>query len=135
MTRSRIGVRLLSIAAALTCCVSLSAWAETQSFVGVWKGISVCQIKDSPCRDEGAVYTVKKGTAADSFEVSGNKVVDGRETFMGLLQCRLGSQSDSLICQQGEDAVWMWKLQGDSMSGTLTYRGQLFRKISLTRAK
>lgn len=114
------------------------AWAvastEMSSFAGLWKGMSVCQIKDSPCHDEGAVYTVKKGVDADSFEISGNKIVDGQQIFMGLLACKLG-ESNSLVCRQGDDAVWTWKLDGDSMSGTLVYRGQLYRKIQLTREK
>jgi hypothetical protein len=28
---------------------------DDASFVGVWKGDSVCQIKDSPCHDETSV--------------------------------------------------------------------------------
>jgi hypothetical protein len=95
----------------------------------------VCQIKDSPCHDEGAVYTVKPGTTPGSFEFDGNKVVGGQETFMGVLECKLGSESDSLVCHQDDAAVWTWKLQGDSMHGTLMYRRQLYRKIALTRAK
>jgi hypothetical protein len=54
---------------------------------------------------------------------------------MGVLECKLGSESDSLVCHQDDAAVWTWKLQGDSMHGTLMYRGQLYRKIALTRAK
>lgn len=104
------------------------------SFVGVWKGTSLCQIKDSPCHDEGAVYTVR-ATAPGSFEFLGDKVVDGKEQFMGTLECKAGTDSNSLVCKRNDDTVWTWKLQGDSMSGTLMYRGQLFRKMSLTRAK
>ena len=33
---------------------------EGASFVGVWKGDSVCQIKESPCHDETSVYYVSK---------------------------------------------------------------------------
>lgn len=110
--------------------------ADKPSFVGLWKGTSVCQIKDSPCRDEGAVYTVKKSSAAaDSFEFSGDKVVDGQRTFMGLLECRSGAESDSLVCLQGDAAMWTWKLEGDSMSGTLVHHGQLYRKVQLRREK
>jgi hypothetical protein len=136
MTRLRIVVKLLGIAAAvvLPFFFSVPASAEKPSFAGVWKGTSLCQIKDSPCHDEGAVYTVKTGATPDSFEFSGNKVVEGKSIFMGLLECKPGSESDSLTCRQNE-SEWTWKLQGDSMNGTLMYRGQLYRKIRLTRAK
>lgn len=136
MTRLRIAVRLLAtgVAIVLPLGALVSASGQKPSFVGVWKGTSVCQIKDSPCHDEGAVYTVKKGTTPDSFEFSGDKVVDGQEIFMGLLECKAGSEGDSLTCRQN-DSAWMWKLQGDSLNGTLTYHGQLYRKITLTRAK
>jgi hypothetical protein len=125
----------LVVAAVGMVCASIAAAAETASFVGVWKGTSACQVKDSACHDEGAVYTVKKGAAPDSYELSGNKVVGGQETFMGVLQCKVGTESDTLVCRGGDAMVWMWKLKGDSMNGTLTYQGTLFRKISLTRSK
>jgi hypothetical protein len=78
---------------------------------------------------------VKKGATPDSYDLSGNKVVDGKEIFMGSLNCKSGTETDSLVCRQSDIALWTWKLKGDSMSGTLELRGELFRKIELTRAK
>ena len=53
------------------------------SFAGVWKGDSVCQIKDSPCHDEASVYYVSKSAQPDSFQMRMNKIVDGNEETMG----------------------------------------------------
>jgi hypothetical protein len=130
-----VSLLLLTVASALEFCTCPSASAQRSSFTGLWKGSSVCQIKDSPCHDEVAAYTVKKGNAPDSFEFTMNKVVDGQEELMGTLACKIGNDSNSLVCRQNDVTVWTWKLLGDSMSGTLIYRGQLYRKIQLTRAK
>lgn len=129
MRRAPIALSLLTMMAG----ARFAAGADKPSFAGLWRGTSVCQIKDSPCRDEGAVYTVKKGARAGSFEFSGDKVVEGKRTFMGLLECGPGAESDSLVCRQGDAAVWTWTLEGDAMRGTLVYRGQLYRKVQLTR--
>ncbi len=94
----------------------------------------MCQIKESPCHDELGAYHVKM-PAPGRFEFTMNKMVNGKEEFMGTLQCSQGDDSNSLVCRQNESAVWTWKRMGDAMSGTLMYRGQLYRKITLTRAK
>jgi hypothetical protein len=39
------------------------ARGDDSSLAGVWKGDSVCQIKDSPCHNEMAVYYVSRGAA------------------------------------------------------------------------
>jgi hypothetical protein len=133
MTRLRIAVEF-PLLIALTALAARAAFPQDVSFEGLWKGDSLCQIKESPCHDEVGVYHVKK-TAPGSFEFAMNKVVGGKEEFMGSLQCSPGEDSNSLVCHQNESAVWTWKVKGDSMSGTLMYRGQLYRKITLTRAK
>jgi len=108
---------------------------EDASFVGVWKGASVCQIKDSSCHDEASVYYVSKGAEADTFRVNGNKVVGGKEVSMGTLTCKAGSAAGSYICRSDEVTVWSWRLNQDVLDGELQYRGQLYRKIHLMRAK
>jgi len=37
-----------------------------QSIEGVWKGTSLCQIKDSPCHDETVVYHISKDSTGKS---------------------------------------------------------------------
>jgi hypothetical protein len=108
---------------------------EDASLVGVWKGDSVCQIKESSCRDEVSVYYVSKGAEADTFRINGYKVVDGKEVSMGTLSCKAGSAAGSYICRSDGVMVWTWRLNHDVLDGELLYRGQLYRKIHLTRAK
>jgi hypothetical protein len=108
---------------------------EDASLVGVWKGDSVCQIKDSSCHDEASVYYVSKGEEANTFRINGNKVVGGKEVSMGTLTCKVGSAAGLYICRPDGVTVWSWRLNQDVLDGELQYRGQLFRKIHLTRAK
>jgi hypothetical protein len=112
---------------------SLTGVAEA-SFVGVWKGDSVCQIKDSPCHDEVSVYYVSKSAEPNSFQMKMNKMVDSKEETMGTVNCRPGSDNGSYVCRLNELATWTWRLDKDVLDGNLEYRGQLYRKIHLTRA-
>jgi hypothetical protein len=56
---------------------------EDASFAGVWKGDSVCQVKDSPCHDEASVYYVSKAAEPNSFQMKMNKIVQGKEVTLG----------------------------------------------------
>lgn len=107
----------------------------TAAFVGVWKGDSVCQVKDSPCHDEVSEYYVTKGAQPDHFQMTMNKVVDGKEVTMGTLGCQSGTDAGTYVCRFDDATVWSWKLDKDVLDGTLQYRGQFYRKIHLTRAK
>jgi hypothetical protein len=66
------------------------AGGEDTSLAGVWKGNSVCQVKESPCNDEVSVYYVSKGVEPDNFQMRMNKVVDGKEQTMGTVNCKAG---------------------------------------------
>jgi hypothetical protein len=105
------------------------------SFAGVWKGDSVCQIKDSPCHDEASVYYVSKGTESNSFHMKMNKMVDGKKETMGTVTCKAGSDNGSYVCRLNELATWTWQLNKDVLDRVLQYRGQLYRKIHLVRAE
>ena len=50
-----------------------------QSFEGIWKGTSLCQIKNSPCHDEIVVYHISRDSTGKSYEVIANKIVNGKE--------------------------------------------------------
>jgi hypothetical protein len=67
---------------------SSPAGGEDPSFTDVWKGNSVCQNKDSPCRDEASVYYVSKGPEPNSFQMKMNKMVHGTEVTMGTVSCK-----------------------------------------------
>ena len=59
--------------------------ATAQSFEGVWKGTSLCQIKNSSCHDEVVVYHISKDSSGKGYEVIANKIVNGKEDYMGTL--------------------------------------------------
>ena len=61
-----------------------------QSFEGTWKGTSLCQIKNSPCHDEIVVYHISKDSTGKSYEVIANKIVDGKEDYMGTIPFTYG---------------------------------------------
>jgi hypothetical protein len=105
------------------------------SFPGVWKGDSVCQFKDSPCHDEVSVYYVTKGAQRDNFQMTMNKVVDGKEETMGTVGCKVGADTGTYVCRLNDFTLWSWKLDRNVLDGTLQYRGQLYRKIHLTRTR
>ena len=107
---------------------------EDASFAGVWKGDSVCQIKDSPCHDETSVYYVSKGTEPNDFQMKMNKVVNGREETMGRVNCKADSNTASYVCHLNDLATWTWRLSKGVLDGELQYRGHLYRKIHLIRA-
>lgn len=104
------------------------------SFAGVWKGDSVCQIKDSPCHDETSVYYVSRDADTNNFQMKMNKVVDGKEETMGTVNCRADSNTALYVCRLNEVSTWTWRLSKDVLDGELQYRGQLYRKIHLVRA-
>ncbi|HET6993820.1 MAG TPA: hypothetical protein VFI06_02505, partial [Chitinophagaceae bacterium] len=53
---------------------------------GTWKGTSICQIKSSPCHDEIAVYHISKTGKEGIYSMIMNKVVNGVEEDMGVLE-------------------------------------------------
>jgi hypothetical protein len=112
---------------------SWSVVAESPSFTGVWRGDSVCQIKDSPCHDEASVYYVFPGSAPNTFQMKMNKIVDGKEETMGTVNCNADSNAGSYVCRLNATSTWTWRLNKGSLDGEMQYRGQLYRKIHLVR--
>lgn len=109
--------------------------SDAGRLAGVWKGTSVCQIKDSPCHDEVSVYYVTEDPEHEIFHIKMNKVVNGAEQRMGTIDCKARAEIGSLDCRPNDFTMWTWQLDQDVLNGTLQYRGHLYRKIRLTRAK
>jgi hypothetical protein len=127
---------LLLIFSILTFPPNASYWptvAQGPSFTGVWKGDSLCQIKDSPCHDEASVYYVSPGSEPNTFQMKMNKIVEGKEETMGTVNCRADSSAGSYVCRLNATSTWTWRLNKNSLDGDLQYRGQLYRKIHLVR--
>jgi hypothetical protein len=71
--------------AVVTLLLTLGKVSTAQSLTGVWKGTSLCQVKNSPCHDESVVYHISKGSRSDSYQISASKIIDGKENDMGTL--------------------------------------------------
>jgi len=105
-----------------------------QSFEGIWKGTSLCQIKNSPCHDEVVVYHISKDSNGKSYEVIANKIVDGKEDYMGtILFTYDGKQKVFVSVDSVRNARWEFKITGSTMKGTLMYKGDLFRMIDVKK--
>src|ERR1051326_3433078 len=70
----------------LIICSCSNSFSQTDTaLVGTWKGTSLCQVKNSPCHDEFAVYHVLKTDNPALFRFVMNKMVNGKEEDMGII--------------------------------------------------
>jgi hypothetical protein len=102
------------------------------SFIGTWKGTSLCQQKNSPCHDEVVVYYITKGNGADSCVIQANKIVNGVEEDMGPLPCKFDKNKNELN-STAYNSIWNFKLKDEKISGTLYVRNNLYRIIELAK--
>jgi len=107
---------------------------SAQSFEGVWKGTSLCQVKNSPCHDEVVVYHISKDSTGKSHEVIANKIVDRKEEYMGTIPFTYDEKQKVFVSVDSvRNARWEFKITGSAMKGTLMYKGDLFRIIELKK--
>jgi len=105
-----------------------------QTFEGTWKGTSLCQIKNSPCHDEVVVYHISKDSTGKSYEVIANKIVDGKEDYMGTIPFTYDVKQKAFVSVDNvRNAKWEFKITGSTMKGTLMYKGDLFRIIEVKK--
>ena len=97
--------------------------------IGTWKGVSLCQIKTSPCHDETVVYHISKKAGVDTFYINGSKIVNGLEEEMGILPFTYNSKTNQLI--SNAYGIWTFNIEGGKLEGTLVSHGELYRKIKL----
>jgi hypothetical protein len=116
------------------CCQSQAQKTTIDSLVGVWKGTSLCQVKNSPCHDEIVVYHISKGNTPDSCSVQANKIVNGVEEDMGILLFKIDKANDELI-SLSYNSKWAFKLKNGKLEGTLIHNNNLFRIIQLSKSK
>ena len=105
---------------------------------GTWKGTSICQVKDSPCHDEIAIYHASKLPGDNTYRFQMNKMVDGKEVEMGPLDFTYDVNAQTLTAENSSargKGVWRFKLTGKTMHGTLTIDNNVvFRVIDLHKA-
>jgi hypothetical protein len=104
---------------------------KPDSTAGIWKGSSLCQIKNSPCHDEVVVYHVSKGKTSNAYDIEANKIVNGAEEEMGLLHFKWDAAKKEL--SSPEYGEWTFEVDGDKMHGKLMVKGELYRLIELVK--
>ena len=105
-----------------------------QSFEGTWKGTSLCQIKNSPCHDEIVVYHISKDSTGKSYEVIANKIVDGKEDYMGTIPFTYDDKQKVFVSVDSErSSKWEFKVTGNEMKGTLMDKGELYRIVNVKK--
>jgi len=118
----------------LTFLLTLGKVSTAQSLIGVWKGTSLCQIKNSPCHDESVVYHISKNGSGDSYQISASKIIDGKEDDMGTLNFTFDPQLNILVSVDSANKIrWEFKVTGKEMHGTLMSKGNLSRIIDLKK--
>jgi len=105
-----------------------------QSFEGTWKGTTLCQIKNSPCHDEIVVYHISKDSTGKSYQVIANKIVDGKEEYMGTIPFTYDDKQKVFVSIDSvRNARWEFKITGSVMKGTLLLRGDLYRIVDVKK--
>jgi hypothetical protein len=127
---------LLMLAVVINC---LAQQTTQDGIEGTWKGTSLCQVKSSPCRDENAVYHISKAANGKTYTMQANKIVSGAEEEMGSSDAVYDETKHTLTTttkdRQGRVGVWLFKIEGKQMHGTLTIDEKtLFRIIELKKA-
>ena len=103
--------------------------------VGVWRGVSKCLVRPSPCTDEVVVYRITRVKASDTLSMDGRKIVGGREEEMGVLLCRFAAPGASFTCAI-PNAVWRFTVRGDSLVGELRRSDSTrFRDVRAARSR
>jgi hypothetical protein len=120
-------------------CLSQTTKTNTpDSITGTWKGTSLCQVKNSPCHDETAVYHISKTSALNIYAVQLNKIVNGEEEEMGEENFVWDPSKQTLKGitknRRGREAVWTFVIKDKHISGTLVMEGNiLYRKIEMNK--
>ena len=114
--------------------LALGKISVAQSLVGVWKGTSLCQVKNTSCHDENVVYHISKNSSGDSYQVDASKIIDGKEDDMGTLNFSFNAQQKILyLIDSVQQVKWEFKVTGKEMHGTLTSSGKLIRIVDLKK--
>ncbi|HYJ64016.1 MAG TPA: hypothetical protein VEV62_09760 [Parafilimonas sp.] len=106
---------------------------------GIWKGTSLCQVKQSACHDENVVYHISK-KSANVYTIQASKMVNGAEVDMGTFDSVVYDETKQTLRftmkdQQGRVSVWLFRIDGIQMHGTLTHDGNiLFRVVELKKS-
>ena len=129
---------MLALSAILQHLPGYAQQTTTDKIEGTWKGTSICQQKYSACHDENVVYHISK-KAANLYTMQASKIVNGEEEDMGTFDSAVYDATKQTLSftmkdNQARNPVWLFKIDGVQMHGTLTINGNtLFRIVELKK--
>jgi hypothetical protein len=106
---------------------------DDAAFIGIWKGESLCQVKDSPCNDEKVVYTIARAKESAKVNIRADKIVDGRPVTMGVGDWDYDKEKNTLtlVIPRG---VWKLTINGNKIAGILTLSDKtIYRRMWLKK--
>lgn len=108
---------------------------DESQLIGAWTGESICQVKNSPCHDENAIYRISKAKEAGKVTIDLGKIVDGKAESMVVLDFKYDKVQQTLISEY-KHGVWKFTVKGNTMTGTLTTPDKIvYRRVSLQKDK
>jgi len=115
---------------------SVAQSGAADQVAGVWRGYSVCMVKNSPCHDEVNVYRISAIPSKPGiYFIFGNKIVNGKEEVMGTDEWKYDA-STHVLTHEFPRGVFRLTIQGEKMEGDLKLPdGTLFRQIYLQKEK
>jgi len=107
------------------------AQQDVDSLYGSWVGDSICQVKESACHDEKALYVITKSDTPGKVSVAGYRIVDGKSVEMGTIDFSYNPKTGVLSFEY-KSGVWQFTVKGEKMEGTLTTPDKVvFRRVTL----
>jgi hypothetical protein len=101
--------------------------------IGTWAGESVCQVKNSACKDETVAYPIARKNDPALFRINADKIVNGSSIQMGVLEFSYNKLNHTLICESN-NVFWKLTVTEKRIEGTLTFSDKtLYRRISLKK--
>lgn len=128
-------MRAYSVAFVLIASVLWADPAPADSPAGEWYGKSIGVAARTQGKDEEVIFHITAGGGTtDQFMVDADKIVDGRAIPMGRLVFLFDRRQSSLTGDTGHGSVWVLKVDGSAIEGTLTSSdGTLLRRLSLQK--
>jgi len=131
----------------LALCSAFAACAQNKpdgnQLIGDWSGESKCVGSNPYCHDEVVVYHISRSkTDAKKITIVADKIIDGKPDYMGTFECdydvvKHTLTSEFTIPRTGGKGVWLFKIDGDKMDGTLTVfpENEIGRRVKVTKVK
>ena len=135
-----VAAALVSLLLAAPVVLSQTAPADNNEgiagVVGDWHGDSICQVKQSACRDEESLYHFSACPGKPGkLMLQADKIVDGKPVTMGGPDCICDLRDHSIQCRIPAGTLQL-DVSSDLMLGNLKLQdGTLWRKLTLRRVK